>query len=59
MILYILTAVLFLALDAVMLPFAMKLLFTRRLGEAMCDSLMHTTTRILLTRVSAVDHSAP
>ena len=40
MILYILTAVLFLALDAVMLTFVMKPLFTRHLGEAMRDGPM-------------------
>ena len=40
MILYILTAVLFLALDAVMLIFVMKPLFMRHIGEAMRDSPM-------------------
>ena len=40
MILYILTAVLFLAIDALMLTFVMKPLFTRHIGEAMRDSTM-------------------
>ena len=40
MLLYILTAVLFLAFDAIMLTFVMKSLFIRHIGEAMCDSLM-------------------
>ena len=40
MILYVLTAVLFLAVDAVMLTVVMKPLFTRHLGETMRDSPM-------------------
>jgi uncharacterized membrane protein len=38
MILYVITAVLFLAIDAVMLTSFMKPLFSRHLGEAMRDS---------------------
>ncbi len=40
MILYTVTAVIFLAIDAVMLTFVMKPLFTRHLGDAMRDSPM-------------------
>ncbi|MFZ3584875.1 DUF2177 family protein [Loktanella sp. DJP18] len=40
MILYVLTAVLFLIIDAVMLTYVMKPLFTRHLGETMRDSPM-------------------
>jgi uncharacterized membrane protein len=40
MILYVITAVLFLAIDAVMLTLFMKPLFSRHLGEAMRDSPM-------------------
>lgn len=40
MILYVITAVLFLAIDAVMLTLVMKPLFTRHLGDMMRDSLM-------------------
>ncbi|MFZ3585057.1 DUF2177 family protein [Loktanella sp. DJP18] len=40
MILYVLTANLFLAIDAVMLTYVMKPLFTRHLGETMRDSPM-------------------
>lgn len=40
MILYAVTALIFLALDAVMLTLVMKPLFTRHLGEAMRDSPM-------------------
>ncbi|PWE31102.1 DUF2177 domain-containing protein [Pararhodobacter marinus] len=40
MILYIATAVIFLALDAVMLSLVMKPLFARHLGDAMRDSPM-------------------
>ena len=40
MILYILTALLFLAIDAVTLTFVMKPLFSRHLGETMRDSPM-------------------
>lgn len=40
MIIYLITAFTFLALDAVMLTFVMKPLFTRHLGDAMRDSLM-------------------
>ena len=38
--LYLLTAVIFLALDALMLTFVMKPLFTRHLGDLMRDSPM-------------------
>lgn len=38
MIVYLVTAVIFLALDAVMLTFVMKPLFTRHLGDAMRDA---------------------
>lgn len=38
MILYLITAVIFLAIDAVMLTLVMKPLFTRNLGDAMRDS---------------------
>ncbi len=40
MTLYLITAVLFLAIDAVMLTLVMKPLFTRHLGDAMRDSPM-------------------
>lgn len=40
MILYAITAVIFLAVDAVMLALVMKPLFTRHLGDAMRDSPM-------------------
>ena len=40
MTLYILTAVIFLVIDAIMLSFVMKPLFTKHLGDAMRDSPM-------------------
>ena len=40
MTLYILTAVIFLVIDAIMLTFVMKPLFTKHLGDAMRDSPM-------------------
>ncbi|MBS1303362.1 DUF2177 family protein [Loktanella sp. SALINAS62] len=40
MILYAMTAVMFLAIDAVMLSFVMKPIFSRHLGDAMRDSPM-------------------
>ena len=40
MILYALTAVLFLVIDAIMLTFVMKPLFSRNIGDAMRDSPM-------------------
>ncbi|MCA1774068.1 MAG: DUF2177 family protein [Loktanella sp.] len=40
MILYIVTAIIFLAIDAVMLTYVMKPIFTRHLGDAMRDSPM-------------------
>lgn len=40
MIIYLITAMVFLALDAVMLRFVMKPLFSRHLGDAMRDSPM-------------------
>ncbi|MFD1343674.1 DUF2177 family protein [Litorisediminicola beolgyonensis] len=40
MILYLITAVIFLVVDAIMLTFVMKPLFTKHLGDAMRDSPM-------------------
>lgn len=46
MILYAITAIIFLALDAVMLTMVMKPLFTRHLGAAMRDSPMLVPTGV-------------
>ncbi len=69
MILYVVTAVIFLALDAVMLSLVMKPLFTRHIGELMRDSpmlapatlfyLAYVAGLVVLVSIPALRDAAP
>ncbi|RYH00772.1 DUF2177 family protein [Salipiger sp. IMCC34102] len=69
MILYLVTAAMFLAIDAIALSFVMKPIFTRHLGEAMRDSpmlapaglfyLAYVAGLVFLVSVPALRDAAP